>query len=33
MPPYAALKPAFHLGIHCLPNYMFTGIQNENGYV
>ena len=27
LPPYAA----FHLGIHCLPKYLFTGIQNENG--
>ena len=24
MPPYKALKAAFYLGIHCLPNYMFT---------
>ena len=23
MPPYAA----FHQGLHCLPNYLFTGIQ------
>ena len=27
MPPYAA----FHPGLQCLPNYLFTGIQNENG--
>ena len=27
MPPYAA----FHLGLHCLPKYLLTGIQNENG--
>ena len=27
MPPYAA----FHLGFHCLPKYLFTGIQNETG--
>ena len=26
MPPYVA----FHLGLHCLPKYLFTGIQNEN---
>ena len=25
MPPYVA----FHLGWHCLPKYIFTGIQNE----
>ena len=25
MPPYAA----FHLGLHCLQKYLFTGIQNE----
>ena len=25
MPPYAA----FHLGLHCLPKYLFTGIRNE----
>ena len=25
MPPYAT----FHLGLHCLPKYLFTGIQNE----
>ena len=25
MLPYAA----FHLGLHCLPKYPFTGIQNE----
>ena len=28
MSPYAA----FHLGLHCLPKYHFTGIQNEKGY-
>ena len=22
---------AFHLGLHCLPKYLFAGIQNENG--
>ena len=22
---------AFHLGLHCLPKYMFTSIQNEKG--
>ena len=22
---------AFHLGLDCLPNYLFTGIQNEKG--
>ena len=27
MPPYAA----FHLGLHCLPNYMSTHIPNEKG--
>ena len=27
MLPYAA----FHLGLHCLPMYLFTGIQNEKG--
>ena len=27
MPPLAA----FHLGHHCLPKYLFTSIQNENG--
>ena len=27
MPPYAA----FHLGLHCLPKYLFTGIQTEKG--
>ena len=27
MPPYAA----FHLGLHCLPKYLFTGMQNEKG--
>ena len=26
MPPYAA----FHLDLHCLPKYLFTGIENEN---
>ena len=25
MPPYAA----FHLCLHCLPKYLFTGMQNE----
>ena len=25
MPPYAA----FHVGLHCLPKYLFTGIKNE----
>ena len=29
MPPYAA----FHLGLHCLPKYLLTGIQNEKGEV
>ena len=24
---------AFHLGLHCLPKYLFTGIQNEKGPV
>ena len=28
MPTYAA----YHLGLHCLPKYLFTGIQNEKGY-
>ena len=27
MPPYAA----FHLGLHNLPKYLFTGIQKEKG--
>ena len=27
MPHYAA----FHLGLHCLPKYLYTGIQNEKG--
>ena len=27
MPHYAA----FHLGLHCLPKYLFAGIQNEKG--
>ena len=22
---------ALHLGLHCLPKYMFPGVQNENG--
>ena len=22
---------AFHLGLHCLSKYLFTGIQNEKG--
>ena len=26
MPPYME----FHLGLHCLPKNLFTGIQNEN---
>ena len=25
MPPYVA----FHLGLHCLPKYLLTGIKNE----
>ena len=25
MPPYAA----FHVGLHCLPKYLFTSIQNK----
>ena len=25
------LYVAFHLGIHCLPKYLFAGIQNEKG--
>ena len=24
-------KMAFHLGLHCFPKYLFTGIQNEKG--
>ena len=24
---------AFHLGLHCLPKYWSTGIQNEKGQV
>ena len=28
MPPYAA----FYLGLYCLPKYLSSGIQNENGY-
>ena len=28
LPPYVA----FHLGLHCLPKYLFTSIQNEKGY-
>ena len=28
MPPYAA----FHRGLHCLPKYLFTGIQNAKGF-
>ena len=28
MPHYAA----FHLGLHCLPKYLFIGIQNEKVY-
>ena len=27
MPPYVA----FHLGLHCLPKYLFTSYQNEKG--
>ena len=27
MPPYAS----FHLGLHCLPKYLFTSIQNDKG--
>ena len=27
IPHYAA----FHLGVHCVPKYIFTGIQNEKG--
>ena len=27
MPPYAA----FHLGRHCLPKYLFTRVQSEQG--
>ena len=27
MPPYAA----FHLGLHCLPKYLFTSNLNKNG--
>ena len=27
MPP----QGAFHLSLHCLPKYLFTGIQNEKG--
>ena len=27
LPPYAAN----HLGLHCLPKYLFTGLQNEKG--
>ena len=23
---------AFHLGLHCLPKYLFTGMQNEKGH-
>ena len=29
MPPYGV----FHLGLHCLPKYLFTGIQNEQNRV
>ena len=25
------LYVAFHLGLHCLPKYLFAGIQNEKG--
>ena len=24
---------SFHLGLHCLPEYLFTGILNENCYL
>ena len=24
---------SFHLGLHCLPKYMSTGIQNEKGQI
>ena len=27
MPPFVA----FHLGLHCLPKYLFTDVQNEKG--
>ena len=27
MSPYVT----FHLGLHCLPKYLFSGIQNEKG--
>ena len=29
MPPYVS----FHLGLHFLPKYLFTGIQNEKCYI
>ena len=29
MLPYAA----FHLGLHCLPKYLFTGIKSEKGKI
>ena len=27
---FLSLKIVFHLGLHCLPKYLFTGILNEN---
>ena len=29
IPPYVA----FHLGLHCLPKYLFTGIQDSKGSI
>ena len=29
MPPYVT----FHLGLHWLPKYLFTGFQNEKGII
>ena len=26
-----SLLDTFHLSLHCLPKYLFTGIQNEKG--
>ena len=26
---YVSIKAAFHLGLHCLPKYLFIGIHNE----
>ena len=26
------LNAAFHLGLHCLPNYLYTGNQNEKKF-